>query len=131
MHTAAAMAMRRRRRRRCHPTVHFSSVRLHVCRHLSCRSGVSRTALRCRALSEGRPHGSADEAALQTLMMKLREDDVEYFELKARRLAYCLQLQRLLQLGWHVRELLPTSQSKLPFRHAAACWGPLPFSCRL
>lgn len=54
-----------------------------ACSHKrSCRSGASRTALRCRAQSEGRPHGSADEAALQTLMMKLREDDVEYFELK-------------------------------------------------
>ncbi|KAI7845525.1 hypothetical protein COHA_000948 [Chlorella ohadii] len=58
--------------------------RARLCRKRHVRSGVSRTALRCRALSEGRPHGSADEAALQTLMMKLREDDVEYFELKSK-----------------------------------------------
>lgn len=55
-------------------------------------------------------------------MMKLREDDVEYFELKARRLAYCLHVL-LLQLGWHVHQLPLTPGSKLLCRDGCSLLG--------
>lgn len=121
--------VRRRRQRRPQPqprlfTATCSPAHSHI---LPCRSGAPRPALRCQASTEGRPHGSADEAALQTLMMKLREDDVEYFELK---------------VGWScpVHVLLDVCSHDSSWQHGqgscgasrvATKRGPLPFSTTL
>ena len=73
------------------PCVSWTALPLAFCRRAAgpglLRGDRAAGGARCRAeAGAAAPRGSAEEAELQNLMVRLREDDVEYFDLKARRL---------------------------------------------